>query len=89
MKFVVKTTEVAVKSGIGKSGRPYELHEQAVYFETEDERRKIRVTLATGQTPYAPGEYVMDPRSFVVDQYGALGLKLALLPAARAQVKAA
>lgn len=80
MRFEVKTTECAVKAGVSAKGRPYEIREQTAYMHTPDEVRKVRVSLGQGQEPYAPGWYGIDHRSFGVDQYGALWVKLMLTP---------
>jgi hypothetical protein len=78
--FTVKSTEISVKSGVSAKGRPYELHEQYALVDLGEERRKVAILLETGQQPYVPGQYEIDPASFVVDQYNSLGVKLRLRP---------
>lgn len=82
MYIEVKDNTVEVKRGISaRTQKSYEIHEQTAYLVTADERRRIVLSLKAGQTPYAPGRYVINPESFVVDQFGSLRIgRLMLLP---------
>lgn len=75
----------------GKSG-PIELREQSIYiYNGHHYPTRMRITLDRDQAPYAPGNYVLGPRSVVQGQYGepALGRSIELIPATAAQAKAA
>lgn len=90
MHIVVKSKEVEVKKGVARSGKPYEIFEQTAYLHTGDEIRRVTVPLRSGQSPYAPGNYAIDPDSYAVDRFGGLGigrLQLVAMPPVAAQAK--
>jgi len=89
IRIEIKSTEVSVRSGIGKSGRPYEIVEQIGFIELNDERRKLRINVDKGAQPYAPGEYTLDESSFSVDQYGGLAVRVRLKALAKSAARAA
>jgi hypothetical protein len=91
MFIEIKDSTVEVKRGNAKAtGKAYEIQEQTGYMVTEDERKRIVVPLRNGQSPFAPGRYVISAESFVVDQFGGLKIgRLVLLPAAQPQSKVA
>jgi hypothetical protein len=82
IKIEVKSTEVVLKSGVGRSGRPYEIREQYATCSLGDEIRRVRLTLDRGQSPYPVGVYTLAPESIGVDQWGGLQLR----PVLRAHV---
>lgn len=87
MHIEIKDNTVEVKRGTGKSGRDYEISEQTGYMVTQDERRRIVIALRKGQTPFAPGAYVLADDSFSVDDYGQLKIgRLTIIPAAQRKV---
>jgi len=82
IRIEVRSTEVILKSGMGRSGRPYELREQSALAVTGEEVRRIRLTLDRGQAPYPVGIYTLAPESITFDQWGGLGLRPQLRPVA-------
>lgn len=83
MRFIIKSTDVEILKGISKrTQKPYEMHIQTAFWHHDDEVKKVRVTLRTGQLPYAPGNYTLSPASFSVNNFGDLELRVALLPLA-------
>lgn len=75
----------------GKNGQ-IELREQSIYvYNGHHYPTRMRITLDRDQAPYAPGNYVLGPRSVVQGQYGepALGRSIELIPAPAVQAKAA
>lgn len=81
MKIRVKSAEVEMRGGKRADGSQWSIPEQTAYVVTEDEIKRIRLSLAKGQTPYAPGDYEINPTSFVVDNFGSLKIgRLQLLP---------
>jgi len=82
MKIEVLSTETNVKSGTNGRG-PWEIVEQTAYlFKGTDDKypEEIVVTLDKNQTPYQPGMYVLDDKSFYVGQYKQLQCKPRLRP---------
>lgn len=83
---------VTVRRVNGKNG-PVDLREQSIYVHNGHHYpTRMRITLDRDQTPYAPGQYVLGPRSIVQGQYGepAIGRTIELLPApAASSTKAA
>jgi hypothetical protein len=77
LKVVVLNTQWEEKKT--KNGVSYGV--QRVGLDTGDGyRAPFRVSIEAGQ-PYPVGEYTIDPASFVVNQYGDLGLgRVRLLP---------
>lgn len=80
IRIEIKSTDIQLKSGVGRSGRPYEIREQAAFCAIGDELRRIRLTLDRNQTAYPPGLYTLDATSITVDQWGGLGLRPVLRP---------
>ena len=90
MRIEVKSTEVEVLQGISKnSGKPYTMHKQTAVAHHREEVRRLSLTLAPGQQPYAPGHYVIDDSSYFIDNFGSLKIgRLTLRPVAAEQRKA-
>lgn len=89
----VETTETRIASGTSaRTNREYSIRKQkALLFRPgEQYPDKIEVVVPEGKAHYAPGDYVIHPSSFVVDRFGAVGLRVVLTPAPAGQaVKAA
>lgn len=85
IKLIIKEADVLTSRINGKSG-VFESTSQTAWLDLPSgERRKIRVRLAKDAKPYAVGEYLVGDASFVVNEYGDLGLgNLALVPVAAA-----
>lgn len=84
MLIRIKSNEVEMRGGTRQDGSKWQIPEQTAYVVTEDEIKRIRLSLAKGQTPYAPGDYIISAQSFVVDNFGSLKIgRLQLLPAAQ------
>jgi len=82
LRIVIKDNTTEVKRGTSKAGKAYEINEQTAYLETSDERRRLVITLGKNQSPYAVGTYLIAEESFMVDNYGQLGIgRLLLTPA--------
>lgn len=82
LKFEVQSTEVSVKTGVSRRGKPFEITEQIAKLALNGELRKVTIGLPRGQSPYAPGAYTIDPASFYVDGFGQLQMRLRLMPIA-------
>jgi len=82
MRIEVKSTAVVIKKGTAKvSGRPFEIPEQEVWAEFNEERRRVKVPLQDGQPPYAPGVYALSDASFIVNQFGSFEIgRVVLVP---------
>lgn len=83
MHIEIKDNTVEIKSGNARAtGKAYTINEQTAYLVTQDERKRIVLSLRNGQTPYAVGRYLIASDSFVVDQFGGLKIgRLSLTPA--------
>lgn len=82
LRFEIRSTEVAVKSGVSRRGRPFEIKEQTAFLNHNDESRKVVFALERDAQPYAPGVYTIDPSSFYVDGFGQVQMRLRLRPVA-------
>lgn len=90
MKIQVKHDEIETIRGTGQSGRPYEMRKQAAYLFQGEEVRRIELMLGRDQSPYAPGFYGIDDRSFEVDRFGNLKIgRLVLTQTAGTTLQAA
>jgi hypothetical protein len=90
MKIQVKNDEVETVRGTGQSGRPYEMRKQAAYLLQGEEVRRIELMLGRDQSPYAPGFYSIDDRSYEVDRFGNLKIgRLVLAPLVGTALKVA
>jgi len=102
IKIEVKSTAIqprtiTVKSG-ARAGQQMTFHEQDAYAFTTDEqgsprpypqRITLNINVPEGQSPYAPGFYMLDPACFFVDRFNSLQIgRLRLKPFA-AQATAA
>lgn len=89
----VETTEVRTASGTSqRTNREYSIRKQkALLFRPgEQYPDKIEVVVPEGQAHYTPGDYLLHPSSYVVDRFGAVGLRVVLTPAPAGQsIKAA
>lgn len=98
VKVEVDATPVKGRTVQTKRG-PQEFFEQTVYVHLLEEDGKPAkypvkavVPLKSGAAPYAPGEYTIDERSFIVGDFQQIGLgRVVLVPitAARQQPRAA
>jgi len=88
MKVEIKSTATTKKSGTSAKGRAYEIVEQEGWVTCNGEYRRLRIGLADGAHPFAPGEYTLGEGSFLINQYGQLEVgRIELVPASK--VKAA
>lgn len=63
----------AQKVLVGKD--KFEVTQQEALLETSDgQRRKFKLSIAPGASPYQVGEYSISDESLVVTEYGSLGL---------------
>jgi len=76
------TAKVITKAGTSKAGKPYSIREQVCYAHLLDDDGKpgkypqlCHLSLSDDQDAYAPGDYMLDPRSVIVGDFHALGLK--------------
>jgi len=82
MKIEVKSTAVVKKTITGKaSGKQFEIPEQEVWAEFNEERRRVKVALQDGAPPYPIGLYTLSDASFVVNQFGSFEIgRVSLVP---------
>lgn len=88
LRIVVKSMEVEIKKGKSKTGRDYAIPEQQAFMHTDEEVRRIKLTLPQGAQPYPIGEYTLHESSFSVDGYGGLMIDRVRLSPAPAKVAA-
>lgn len=91
IRVEVQQDPINVRRVQGKNG-PVELREQNIYIHNGHHYpTRFRITLDRDQAPYAPGSYILGPRSIVQGQYGepAIGRSIELIPAPQAATKAA
>lgn len=86
LKLKIVSAEVATQQMRSRAGNNFESREQTAWLDmASGERRKVRVRLDRGQGAYPVGDYTVADESFVVGEYGDLGLgfslKLEKLPA--------
>jgi len=75
LKIQVKSTAVQLREGTSGKGKPYSINEQEAWCDLPNgERRRVKISLEAKKPPYAVGDYVLSPESFMVDQYGQLNL---------------
>ena len=82
MKFEITSTQVETKSGTNGRG-PWEIREQTAYmFKNEADKypQEVVVTLDKDQSPYQPGYYELDDKSFFVGRYKQLQCRPRLKP---------
>ena len=80
MKIRVKSVEVETVRIKGRNGE-FDSRRQSGYIETGDEIRRVDVPLLRDQTPYALGLYMIDDRSYRVNDFGRLEIgRLVLSP---------
>lgn len=94
MSIVIKieSTETRTASGTSaRTNREYSIRKQRglLFRPGEQYPDKIEVVVPEGQAPYAPGDYVLHPSSFGVDRFGAVSLRVVLMPAQPAQLSKA
>lgn len=97
LKVTVESTHVETRSGVSKrNGKPYEMHSQAAWVYLVDPTgvpdkfpTKARFMVDSVDKAYAPGDYVLHPSAFVVNQWGDLELSFPKLYPARKPVQAA
>lgn len=72
IKVKVQDALVSVREGVSKAGKPYKMTTQEnIFVELNGEIRKVPITMQDGQTPYAAGNYSLDPSSLLtIGQYG-------------------
>lgn len=73
-KVIIESSELNVRAGVSqRTGKPYELREQEALLRAERLAGPIRITLASNQPPYEPGEYEIDwERSLSFGRFNAL-----------------
>ena len=82
IKLTIPALPVRNMKGTGKtSGKPYDINIQTVYCHVSDQNgqplpypEKSEIMLATGQSPFAPGDYTLSPDSLYVDRQGKLSV---------------
>ena len=82
IKIEITSEPVNVRNGV-KDGKAWQRREQPAYIHTGHAYpARFLIDLGDNAAPYAPGAYTLDPRSFVVGQYGVLqmGRSLFLVP---------
>lgn len=97
LKVTVDSTHVESRKGLSaKSGKPWEMHSQAAWVYLVDAAgvadrfpTKARFTVDDPAKPYPPGEYVVSPASFKVNNWGDLEVSFPKLVPARKPVQAA
>ena len=79
LKIEIDSTEVNVKAGTSKQGKPFSLREQSGYVSTLDDQGKpqkhpqaFKFILDGEQPPYAPGFYTLDMSCLYVGRFGSL-----------------
>lgn len=81
IRIEVKSTEVKIKSGVGKNGRAYEIVEQTAYLHKgEPYPEKITLRVENGSVPFATGMYTLGDDSVYVGDYGQLRINPRLVP---------
>jgi len=81
MQIIVTDMKVTTKEGTSAKGKPYTIHEQQALVHKGLERLLIQVPLDDVAKPYPPGNYTVDPSSFVKGPWGQLEIgRLQLLP---------
>jgi len=94
LKVQVETASFSLKEGTSaKTGKPYSIRDQEAWMYCYDRDGKphshpqrIRLTLDDDQSPYAPGNYILDPSSIYVDRFGQPSLRARLRPSPAAPV---
>lgn len=83
LRVEIASEEVKTKSGIGRSGRPYQIREQQGYLHRGEKYPfEMRVQIKDDQPPYAVGMYTLSDESFYVGDFGALRVRPLLVPVA-------
>ena len=84
MRISIDSSEVKVKSGIGKNDKPYEICTQVAYLDTGKRYPgECKIRVPDKSSAFAPGEYVIDfDKSLYVDRFGhiAVSEELVLQP---------
>lgn len=96
LKITITSTAIQTKSGTSnKTGKPYEIREQAAWIHLVGEDGKphpyptqMMLMLEKNQHPHGLGDYILHPSSIQSGRFGSLQIKPLLLPAQQA-VKAA
>lgn len=87
MRLEVKSTDVAVKEGTSRAGRPYSIREQHAWLDTgKAYPSEVRIRLNEKQEAFPPGQYSIGPGCFWVDRYGSVQVDLAKITRADAVV---
>ena len=84
MKIEIQNAHVDEFSGTSnRTGRPFTIRKQEAWAHLPGEPypRAISIPLGREQSPYAPGTYALDPKSFFVDKFGSLSLRPSLTAA--------
>jgi hypothetical protein len=98
IKIEVQSADVLTKTGVSsKTNKPYSIREQEAWAylfnrngQPDPYPSKIRLRLDDGQLPYPKGFYMLHQSSFVVDEYGTMGLgRINIVPHQPAQTNSA
>lgn len=97
LKVTVDSTHVDTRRGVSsKTGKPWEMHTQSAWVYLVDASgvadrfpTKARFSVDDPAKPYAPGEYLVSPASFRINNWGDLEVAFPKLVAARKPVQAA
>jgi hypothetical protein len=73
IKIEIRSTEVTTRT-IPYKGESFDVREQNGIVESNDERRKVRFRIPKNAPPYAPGFYTIGADSYVINNYGEIGL---------------
>jgi len=81
IRFQVKDATVDERVIVSRrSGKEYTFREQDAVARVGDEVRRVTIPVPEGAEGYPVGDYVLSPRSFFVDNYGKLGVRVILEP---------
>lgn len=96
IRITVAQTTIRELSGVSsKTGKPYAMRFQNAYAFSQDREgntppfpEKFEISLDRDQTPYAPGDYTLQPSAIYVDRDGRLAISPRLTPV-KASVRSA
>lgn len=96
LKITITSTAIQTKSGTSaKTGKPYEIREQAawIHLVAEDGKQhpyptQMMLMLEKNQLPYSIGDYILHTSSIQSGSFGSLRIKPFLIPVEKV-VKAA
>lgn len=79
LKIEIDSTDVTIKAGTSKQGKPFSLREQSGYVSTLDDQGKpqkhpqaFKFILDGEQPPYPVGMYTLDMSCLYVGRFGSL-----------------